>query len=193
MVMVQAMPSAERDTYRHGDLQSAAISAAYEMVAASGHEKLSVRKVAERTGVAHRSLYNHFVDRDDLLNHVAAEGYRRLAAELVSAIDARTFIRIYVVFALGERSIYSLMTSRPHVTMSKHPPLQSAVHLVITEAMRVFARPGEDASARRRTVMKMYMLLFGGITFHSMGILDVDGEASLVDELVAMTAAPAGS
>jgi hypothetical protein len=31
------------------------------------------------------------------------------------------------------------MTSRPHATMKYNPPLQSAAHKVITEAMRIFS------------------------------------------------------
>ena len=40
--------------------------------------RLSVRQVADAVGVAHRSLYNHFEDREALLDAVATEAYLRL-------------------------------------------------------------------------------------------------------------------
>ena len=72
-----------RATYRHGNLKSAALKAATRLVAAAGHEQLSLREVAESVGVAHRSLYNHFADREALLDAVATEAYTRLAAILL--------------------------------------------------------------------------------------------------------------
>src|SRR5438477_13187551 len=74
-----------RATYRHGNLKQAALKAATRLVAARGHEALSLREVAEDVGVAHRSLYNHFVHREALLDAVATEAYLRLAAILTKA------------------------------------------------------------------------------------------------------------
>jgi hypothetical protein len=65
----------------------------------------------------------------------------------------------YVRFALANRALYALMTSRPHATMKYNPPLQSAVHKVITVAMRIFCRDIETPAARRRAVMKVYITL----------------------------------
>ena len=55
-----------RATYRHGNLKAAALKAASRLVAKGGHEQLSLREVADAVGVAHRSLYNHFEDREAL-------------------------------------------------------------------------------------------------------------------------------
>src|SRR3954465_9697096 len=74
-----------RATYRHGNLKSASLKAATRLVAKAGHEQLSLREVADVVGVAHRSLYNHFRDREALLDAVATEAYKRLTAILVKA------------------------------------------------------------------------------------------------------------
>jgi AcrR family transcriptional regulator len=68
-----------RATYRHGNLKAAALKAAYGLVAKAGHEDLSLREVADAVGVAHRSLYNHFRDREALLDAVATDAYTKLA------------------------------------------------------------------------------------------------------------------
>jgi AcrR family transcriptional regulator len=177
-----------RATYRHGNLKSAALKAATRLVAAAGHEQLSLREVAEAVGVAHRSLYNHFADREALLDAVATEAYARLAAILVKAETPQDYTAKYVRFALANRALYALMTSRPHATMKHNPPLQAAVHKVITEAMRIFCQHIESSVERRRAVMKVYITLYGGISLYTAGVLDQPSEKALIAELSAMNA-----
>src|SRR5437879_6314826 len=152
-----------RVTYRHGNLRSAALKAATRMVAKAGHEQLSLRAIADAVGVAHRSLYNHFADREALLDAVATDAYTRLAAILVRANTPEDFTAKYVRFALANRALYALMTSRPHATMKHNPPLQTAVHGVITQAMRIFCHDIQAPAVRRRAVMKIYITLQCGI------------------------------
>jgi AcrR family transcriptional regulator len=177
-----------RATYRHGNLKAAAIKAAFRLVAKAGHEALSLREVADAVGVAHRSLYNHFEDREALLDAVATDAYTRLAARLVKAQTPADYTAAYVRFALANRAIYRLMTSRPHATMKRNPPLQRAVHMVITEAMRIFAGDIETPAERRRAVMKVYITLYGGISLYAAGVLDQPSEKALIAELSAMNA-----
>jgi AcrR family transcriptional regulator len=177
-----------RATYRHGNLKVAALKAATRLVAAAGHEQLSLREVAEAVGVAHRSLYNHFADREALLDAVATAAYTRLAAILVKAETPQDYTAKYVRFALANRALYALMTSRPHATMKHNPPLQAAVHKVITQAMRIFCRHIESPADRRRAVMKVYITLYGGISLYTAGVLDQPSEKALIAELSAMNA-----
>jgi AcrR family transcriptional regulator len=177
-----------RATYRHGNLKSAALKVATRLVAAAGHEQLSLREVAEAVGVAHRSLYNHFADREALLDAVATEAYTRLAAILVKAETPQDYTAKYVRFALANRALYALMTSRPHATMKHNPPLQAAVHKVITQAMRIFCQDIESSVERRRAVMKVYITLYGGISLYTAGVLDQPSEKALIAELSAMNA-----
>jgi AcrR family transcriptional regulator len=179
-----------RATYRHGNLRADAVKAATRLVAAHGHERLSLREVAETVGVAHRSLYNHFVHREALLDAVATEAYLRLAASVAKAGTPEDYVARYVRFALANRAIYALMTSRPHATMKHNPPLQAAVHKVISEAMRIFARDIESSAERRRAVMKVYITLYGGISLYAAGVLDQPSEKALIEELSAMNAKP---
>jgi AcrR family transcriptional regulator len=182
------IPTSRRSTYRHGNLRAAALKVATQLVAKNGHPALSMREVAETVGVAHRSLYNHFEHREALLDAVATEAYIKLATLLVKARTPEDYISTYVRFALRNRALYALMTSRPHATMKNNPPLQRAAHLVITEAMRVFCQEIESSIERRRQVMKIYISLYGGISLYAEGILDQPSEEALIEELVAMNA-----
>ena len=196
MVALRAVPLYEggmtakprRTTYRHGNLRSATLKAATRLVAKAGHEQLSLREVADAVGVAHRSLYNHFADREALLDAVATDAYTRLAARLVKAESPDDYTATYVRFALANRALYALMTSRPHATMKHNPPLQTAVHKVITQAMRIFCQDIESPAERRRAVMKVYITLYGGISLYATGVLDQPSEKALIAELSAMNA-----
>jgi len=182
-------PGVRRGTYRHGNVRAAAIAAAYAMLADGGDASLSLRRVADALGVAHRSLYNHFADRDALLNAVATEGFLRLAGILARKRTKAAFVASFARFALEHPSLYDVMMSRRHATLYRTPDLQRAVHAVITEALRLFGRPGRTSAENRRAVMKTYILLHGGITLHRAGILDVAGRHGLVAELARMVEA----
>ena len=182
-------PKRMRDTYRHGNLRAEAVQAAYELATAAGAAALSLRAVAEKVGVAHRSLYNHFADREALVDAVAEQGFLKLAEALKPAATAADYVRAYVGFALEAPLLYALMKSRPHATMKARPDLQRAVHLTIAEAMRLFGRPDRTGDENRRAVMRVVILLHGGISMHQAGILDVAGDEGLIAELTAMVGA----
>jgi len=116
-----ARSSPPRATYRHGNVRAEAVAAAREQVVAKGHEAVSLRRVAERIGIAHRSLYNHFADREALLDAVAEVGFVELAAALTTAHTQADLVRTYVEFALHNRRLFALMESRPHATMKRKP------------------------------------------------------------------------
>jgi AcrR family transcriptional regulator len=177
-----------RDTYRHGNLRAEAIAAAYELVTSGGSEALSLRRLADKVGVAHRSLYNHFADREALLDAVAEVGFQELAVALQAAASPEDYVRAYLGFALAHPALYDVMESRPHATMKQKPSLQRAVHLGITEALRLFGRPELSSAENRRAVMKVLILLHGGLSMHGAGILDVDGDEGFIAELQAMIA-----
>src|SRR5437763_16840713 len=101
-----------RATYRHGNLRAEALKAATRLGAEHGHERLSLREVAEEFGVAHRSLYNHFVRREALHDAVAAEAYLQLAASVAKAKLPQHYAARYVRFALATRARYALLTCR---------------------------------------------------------------------------------
>ena len=183
-------PRPVRDTYRHGNVRTEAIQAAYDIVVAEGHRALSLRRVADAVGVAHRSLYNHFEDREALVDAVAERGYAELAAALRPAQSREDFVRRFIGFALANRHLYAALASRPHATMPSKRPLHNAAHLMIAEARRHFSRDDLDPAADRRAIMKALILLRGALLMHADGILDVAGDEGLIAELQAMVAEP---
>ncbi|MBE7635237.1 TetR family transcriptional regulator [Sneathiella sp. P13V-1] len=182
----ELMDKKSRTTYRHGNIREEAVKFSLEITDTEGHEALSMRKVAGHLGVAHRALYNHFKDREALLDAVATEGFNQLADEVDNSATQNDFIATYLDFALKRSSLYNLMMSRPHATMSDTPPLQSAVHRVITKAMSFFGSPNNSSEENRRAVMKATILLHGGITLRTNGILDVPDDKGFIEEISRM-------
>lgn len=181
------MSTSRRKTYHHGNLSDAALKAAINIVMAEGHDALSARRVAQAVGVAHRALYNHFANKDALLDAVAMQGFKDLAAAVEPATTRPAFIKAYVNFALQNRNLFTLMMNRPHATMSDNPPLQSAVHLVITKAFEFFASEDATPLQNRRRVMHAYILLSGALNLRESGILDVAGDEAFLADLIAMS------
>lgn len=74
-------PAAARD-YHHGDLRHALVRAAAALLETAGAGGVSLRSVARAAGVSHAAPYRHFKDKHELLEAVAAAGFRALEAGL---------------------------------------------------------------------------------------------------------------
>ncbi|WP_102126974.1 TetR/AcrR family transcriptional regulator [Deinococcus planocerae] len=79
--------SAERRARQRLDLRRAILGAATDLFAREGYEGFSLRQVAEAIGYSPTAIYLHFTDKDDLLHHVALEGFRSFGDELQRAFD----------------------------------------------------------------------------------------------------------
>jgi len=106
--------------YHHGDLKNALIKAGVDILAKEGIEGLSLRKVAQRTGVSHNAPYSHFPDKQSLIAAISTEGFKQLYDELGIAIstypnDPRKQLQegawVYVQFAMNNIDIFKIMFS----------------------------------------------------------------------------------
>jgi AcrR family transcriptional regulator len=123
----------KRKTYHHGDLKPALIAAGLELLEETGLEALSLRAIAARVGVSHTAPKNHFDGLRGLLTAIAAEGFRRHAAEMRRGATgappgtARLHAACngYLRFALAHPELFRLMFSK---ALCNHddPELQAA-------------------------------------------------------------------
>jgi AcrR family transcriptional regulator len=107
------MPTA---TYHHGNLRTACVRAAMELLDEGGETALSLRAVARRVGVSPAAPYRHYPDREALVSAVAAVGYRELAERLAAAhpspstAEQMASVAIaYVQFALERPALFRIM------------------------------------------------------------------------------------
>jgi AcrR family transcriptional regulator len=98
-------------TYHHGDLRTAVLAAAANMLEEKGIAGLSVREAARRADVSHNAPYRHFPDRDALLAALAKEGFIQLEKALQKHAG-RELGEAYVRFALAHPELFRLMFGR---------------------------------------------------------------------------------
>ncbi len=79
--------SAERRAQKKLDLRQSMLSAATALFERDGFEGFSLRQVAEAIGYSPTSIYLYFRDKEDLLHHVALEGFRSFGQDLQQAAD----------------------------------------------------------------------------------------------------------
>lgn len=68
----------EKNDYHHGNLRTALLEAAADVVEEKGAAAVSLRKLSERVGVSRSAVYRHFEGKSDLLSEIAREGFERL-------------------------------------------------------------------------------------------------------------------
>jgi AcrR family transcriptional regulator len=120
------------DRYHHGDLRTALIEAAIEIIAERGLRNFSLAEASRRLGVAASAPYAHFADRDELLAAVAAHAWEVLSADLPAlgeipdpAQRLAATARGYVRFAAGRRPLFEVLT-QSGLDKTRYPAIEAA-------------------------------------------------------------------
>lgn len=145
-----------KGAYHHGHLRSALIEAGLAALASGQEGDLSLRLLARQVGVTANAAYRHFTDKDDLLNALAAEGFRRFARGQRDAIAGKSepALRLqasgmaYIAFATSHAPLFRMMFSRVGC-MGDHAELlqasQDAMSVLLeSAAAQVNGRPGDE-------------------------------------------------
>ncbi len=180
------MTNKTRDNYHHGDLRQAVLNLARQRIDEEGAEKLSMRSLATKIGVAHRAIYNHFSDKDALLSAVAAGGFHELSGLLSKTKNAAGFVRTYATFALNHRQLYTIMMNRSYAQFEDVPELRTGADAMIATSKAVLAPEQGSNDEQRRTVMRYWMLVHGGVGLHSSGTLKARPDENFIKELLAV-------
>ena len=109
-------------SYHHGDLRSALLKAAHDILNKKGIEGLSLRAIAAEAGVSHMAPYAHFKNKSQLYQAVAASGFLELGQRMARVQDdsppKRELILLYgaqyIEFAIEHPQMYRLMLSQAH-------------------------------------------------------------------------------
>jgi AcrR family transcriptional regulator len=119
--------------YHHGDLRSALVDAAIDVIAERGARGFSLAEASRRLGVTTAAPYRHFADRDELLATVAVRALGVFAAMLADAADAAeapaqrlaAMAGAYVRFAAQQRPLFDTIFNSG-LDKSRYPELQRA-------------------------------------------------------------------
>ncbi len=109
--------STNRRQKQKAALRRAILEAAEELFVEHGYENFSLRQVAEAIGYSPTTIYLHFADKDELLFHVALEGFEHFGEALQAGYNSETepmarlmaIGRAYFEFGLAHPVHYRLM------------------------------------------------------------------------------------
>lgn len=118
--------AAAKQSYHHGDLRNALVTAAVHLIESGGVEDFSLRAAAREVGVSPNAAYRHFEDKSALLGAVGQYGFERLAQRMRRAIAAsrggnpadaaiarfKATGRAYVDFAVNHPELFDVMFGR---------------------------------------------------------------------------------
>jgi AcrR family transcriptional regulator len=168
--------------YHHGDLRSALVDAAIDVIAERGVRGFSLAEATRRLGVTTAAPYRHFADRDELLAAVAVRALSVLGAMLADAADATgapateapaqrlaAMAGAYVRFAAQQRPLFDSIFNSG-LDKSRHPELQRAwepVDALLTVVLEVCQGDPAAADALADAVEA---------TAHGYATLLIDGE-----------------
>ncbi|MIL10003.1 TetR/AcrR family transcriptional regulator, partial [Salmonella enterica subsp. enterica] len=97
------------------------VKAAHAIVQDEGYEALTIRKLADKVGLATMSVYSYFADKQAILTAVAEDTFEQLARRIdntrpADPIEAlRVGLREYVAFGLENPNEYRTIFMTPQV------------------------------------------------------------------------------
>jgi AcrR family transcriptional regulator len=102
-------------------------AAARRLLDKEGAEAVTMRRVAAAVGVTPMAIYRHYPDRANLLNTLADEGFKELAARLAvkfsGGLEERLtkMMEIYLEHALQKPRLFELMFLKPREGARSYP------------------------------------------------------------------------
>lgn len=182
--------------YHHGDLPTAMVRAAIELLDEDGTAELSVRAAARRAGVSTAAPYRHFPDRQALVSAVAAVGYTELATDLAAvssvpttAEDLAATAVAYVDFALRRPGLFRAMFAEGCDTTS--PERVAAVAAIHDYLASIVKRALPDATPEPMA-LALWALVHGLAFLHLDGKLDASSSEAVTTKVSASVHAVLG-
>lgn len=152
------LPTPQRSSYHHRDLQPALLRVIKELIAERGIEGLTLRECARRAGVSWSAPRHHFGDKTGMLTAFAIQGFdglracmeQKLMAGTEPAFRAAAVGRAYLEFALSNPEHFRVMF-RTELLNTGDPVLEAANRIpfaILEQALRDYdATVGVDDEA----------------------------------------------
>lgn len=177
----------KRETYHHGDLRNALVTAALELISRGSPEQITLREISRRVGVNHRAVYRHFSDLTALLAAVAEQGYRELLSCMETTLApmkrssperrVEALALGYIAFAIDHPAHYRIMFGRRLNEDGRFPVLEELAadaYSRLAEELHAGQASGRFAPFKlRELVFTFWSLTHGFISLMLVGRLRV--------------------
>lgn len=136
-----------KGAYHHGELRDALVRATRQLVEERGAENFTLADACRLAGVSTAAPYNHFRDKNEILQELIVQGFDEMGAKRQAAVAAHergslegiiAMGHAYVEFAVRETGLFRLM-------FGQNPALKSAEH-VQNEGRACFTGVIEDVA-----------------------------------------------
>jgi AcrR family transcriptional regulator len=119
------MPKIPKQPDEIEEIKTKIIDHALGILTAEGYENLSMRKLADKTGVSPKTLYNYFQNKDEIYLHLIDTGFTALKNHVFNAIQdvedpvekTRAVCKAYLTFGLKNPHYYNIMYN---MSLPKH-------------------------------------------------------------------------
>jgi AcrR family transcriptional regulator len=117
------MTGKEPNGRRSGEVETAILEAARDLLAEKGLQGLSMRTVAERVGVSATAIYHYYENKDALVGSVVRSGFHRFGEYIAQAMTphpagslerVRAVGEAYLRFALENQAYFRVLFSLQH-------------------------------------------------------------------------------
>ena len=177
------------------EIEHAVIAAALRLLSTTGPSSLTVRGLATEAGIAPMGIYNHFGDKNGVIDAVLRRGFEELTGSVSIGLESddpidglRAGLRAYRRFALDHRTTYAVMFLReiPNFT----PTPESLV--IAAESFAVLIRGVERAiragdvrrGDSREFAQQLWAATHGAVALEIADMCLVDDMAATYDSLV---------
>jgi AcrR family transcriptional regulator len=169
------------DTYHHGDLRAALVSAGIELLEAGDFNAVTVRAVARKVGVSHAAPARHFPTAVSFSAAIATVGYQRLADALDTGAAGRDPLdgfremgRAYVRFAVMHPQWYRAIFHPSLADKRDHVELRNASADAFDRLRTGINRAIEAGSVRHDSVDVLALTVWS--TVHGLATLLIDDQ-----------------
>ena len=190
------------------------IEEALHMIAEYGYDGFSIRKLGPKLGMAPKTVYNYFQNKDEVYLHVLTRGFEILFDELYAQamrmddpFDKLTAIsQAFIRFGFQQSNYYDIMFTLhvPKFNDYSGTPLEGPAHHELTIAMKsltLFIEVMEELSSQYGTIDKddarlcavqLFVGMHGIVSLNNNSMLDYvhDPSQPITDELLHRILAP---
>jgi AcrR family transcriptional regulator len=157
------------------------VDEALRIVTHEGPEGVTIRALAQRLGLSAGSIYSHFKSKDELLQHVAAQGFEMLMKEAIGAVevpDPREAMleggRRYLAFAMHHPALYRLMFEEVDLARFRAEPTAPVPGRALYDLYRDLYSRAVESGAIRDIDPEMQTLI-GWSAVHGFAMLALSG------------------
>lgn len=170
-------------TYHHGDLKTAAIRKTVEIIQKKGDVDFTLREIAQSLKVSHTAVYRHFQSKQDLLSHIAEQGFAALTDSFIEQIaQARTSRqklqasgRVYIEFALKNPGHYrSMFHHELRCEEAQRPELDEVQRKAFASLLELIQGGIQNQTFRKMDPMVAARNVWSSV--HGFSILLLDGQ-----------------